>query len=91
MRRQYFERWIRMSRSELDDATSGAAVFSSIQLKFACCWLCLAALAPMFAYYFQNFRIVAWPIEISGFPAGRDFVNLWSGGRSGAMVGHSDR
>ena len=71
-----------MSRSNIDGATSGAAAFPSIQLKFACCWLCLAALAPMFAYYLQNFRIVAWPIEISGFPAGRDFVNLWSGGRA---------
>ena len=60
-----------------------------LQLKHVCFWLCLAALGPMLRYYYDHFRVVNWPIEISGFPAGRDFVNLWSGGRA-ALSGHFD-
>lgn len=60
---------------------SGAPIFERMQLKSICICLLLCSLGPMLGYYYQHFRIVDFPIEISGFPAGRDFVNLWSGGR----------
>lgn len=52
------------------------------QLSQVCGLLCLVALIPMLRYYYEHFRVVAWPLEVSGFPIGRDFVNLWSGGRA---------
>ena len=43
-----------------------------------------ASLVPMVTYYAQQFRIVAWPIDVSGLPAFRDFINLWAAGRAAA-------
>lgn len=60
---------------------SGAPIFERMQLKSVCICLLLVSLGPMLSYYYNNFRIVDFPIEVSGFPVGRDFVNLWSGGR----------
>ncbi len=62
-------------------SASGAPVAERMQLKAICIWVLLCSLVPMFGYYYHVFRIVDFPIEVSGFPAGRDFVNLWSGGR----------
>lgn len=53
-----------------------------LQLRHACIVACIVALGPMLLYYYHEFRIVDWPLEVSGYPVGRDFVNLWSGGRA---------
>jgi hypothetical protein len=31
-------------------------------------------------FYYYDVRIERWPLEVSGFPAFRDFANLWAGG-----------
>ncbi len=47
-------------------------------------WVLAASLVPMARYYVEQFRIFAWPIDVSGLPAFRDFINLWMGGRAAA-------
>lgn len=52
-------------------------------LFFALAILCLPI--PVMSYA-RDVGIVDWPREVSGFPAFRDFVNLWTGGH-GALTG----
>ena len=45
--------------------------------------LALMASLPFFALYWWNgFRIVRWPMEVSGFPLARDFANIWAAGKA---------
>jgi arabinofuranan 3-O-arabinosyltransferase len=44
--------------------------------------ICAACLLPIWLYYRANFEIVEWPLDTQDMVAGRDFVNLWSGGRA---------
>jgi Glycosyltransferase family 87 len=42
----------------------------------ALCWPVLAL------SYWTDVRLVAWPLEVSGHPAFRDFANFWMGGKA---------
>lgn len=49
----------------------------------------LPCAVSLFIFYYYEARVVRWPIEYSGYPAFRDFSNLWAGAVS-ALHGRLD-
>ena len=64
----------------------------SERLLFAFVFLGLSILClpiPIMSYA-GDVKIAAWPQEVSGFPAFRDFVNLWTGGHAALSGAYED-
>jgi alpha-1,2-mannosyltransferase len=69
------------STSDRDGAATGAnrraaAAMTFLRLSAMCLPLLLLS-------YVGEVRIIDWPLDVSGFPAFRDFANLWAGGHAG--------
>jgi hypothetical protein len=66
--------WPRVGRAR----PAGREPSFSPSLKFLS--FALPCIALTLFLYDREIRLVRWPLEVSGYPAFRDFANLWSGG-----------
>jgi hypothetical protein len=61
-----------------------------MQLAFVFLGLAVLCLPIPIMSYAGDVRIVDWPREVSGFPAFRDFANLWTGGHAALSGAYED-